>query len=188
MEGFLPRRGGERRARLTDLAAEPRTMVFFEAPHRLAASLADMATVFGAERTAAVCRELTKTYEEVRRGGLAELAEWADAGVRGEITVVVAGAPATGGADVAAPTWPASSPSARAPPAAEGRDRRGAAELGVRALVFDAVVAAKTSSRRTRIESMRAGQQQGVLRHDADRLRQRRPAHRHAYTTVAGDV
>jgi len=69
-------------------------MVFFEAPHRLAVSLEAMASVFGAEREAAVCRELTKTWEEVRRGGLAELAAWAADGVRGEVTVVVAGAAA----------------------------------------------------------------------------------------------
>lgn len=92
-EGFLPRRAGERRARLGGLAAERRTAVYFEAPHRLAAALADMAAVFGADRRAVVCRELTKTHEEVRRGSLAELAGWAAEGVRGEITVVVAGAP-----------------------------------------------------------------------------------------------
>jgi 16S rRNA (cytidine1402-2'-O)-methyltransferase len=66
--------------------------VFFEAPHRLQVALAAMAEAFGADRRAAVCRELTKTYEEVRRGGLGELAEWAAGGVKGEITVVVAGA------------------------------------------------------------------------------------------------
>ena len=93
-EGFLPRKGGERRSRLTELATEPRTMVFFEAPHRLDDFLADAATVLGADRPAAVCRELTKTYEEVRRGPLGDLAAWATAGVRGEITVVIAGAPA----------------------------------------------------------------------------------------------
>jgi 16S rRNA (cytidine1402-2'-O)-methyltransferase len=92
-EGFLPRKGEQRRRRLTELAGEPRTMVFFEAPHRLDAFLADARTAFGDERPAAVSRELTKTYEETRRGSLAELAEWASAGVRGEITVVVAGAP-----------------------------------------------------------------------------------------------
>jgi 16S rRNA (cytidine1402-2'-O)-methyltransferase len=69
-------------------------MVFFEAPHRIDATLAAMAEAFGADRPAAVCRELTKTYEEVRRGGLAELAQWAADGVRGEITVVVGGATA----------------------------------------------------------------------------------------------
>jgi len=92
-EGFLPRKGGERRARLGLLAAERRTAVFFEAPHRLADSLADMVASLGADRAAVVCRELTKTHEEVRRGTLAELAAWAAEGVRGEITVVVAGAP-----------------------------------------------------------------------------------------------
>ncbi|HEY0693519.1 MAG TPA: 16S rRNA (cytidine(1402)-2'-O)-methyltransferase [Kribbella sp.] len=91
-EGFLPRKPGERAKRLADLSGEQRTMVFFEAPHRLAASLADMAEAFGADRRTAVCRELTKTYEEVKRGGAAELAEWAAEGVRGEITVVVTGA------------------------------------------------------------------------------------------------
>jgi 16S rRNA (cytidine1402-2'-O)-methyltransferase len=91
-EGFLPRRAGERRRRLAELASEPRTLVFFEAPHRLAATLADLAAAFGADRAAAVCRELTKTYEEVRRGPLADLADWATGGVRGEIVVVVAGA------------------------------------------------------------------------------------------------
>ncbi|MEO6789917.1 MAG: 16S rRNA (cytidine(1402)-2'-O)-methyltransferase [Ornithinibacter sp.] len=100
-EGFLPRKGGERSTSLAGLAAEPRTMVFFEAPHRLARTLTTMAEVLGADRRAAVCRELTKTYEEVRRGTLAELAEWAQEGVRGEITVVVAGA-APRAADLAA--------------------------------------------------------------------------------------
>ncbi|MFI7067758.1 16S rRNA (cytidine(1402)-2'-O)-methyltransferase [Kribbella sp. NPDC050124] len=91
-EGFLPRKPGERARRLGELADEPRTMVFFEAPHRLAASLEAMAEAFGADRRTAVCRELTKTYEEVKRGPLTELAEWAADGVRGEITLVVAGA------------------------------------------------------------------------------------------------
>ncbi|HEX6919079.1 MAG TPA: 16S rRNA (cytidine(1402)-2'-O)-methyltransferase [Actinomycetes bacterium] len=94
-EGFLPRKAGERAARLLGLAAEPRTLVFFEAPHRLAAALTAMAEALGPDRPAAVCRELTKTYEEVRRGGLAELARWAAEGVRGEVTVVVAGAQPT---------------------------------------------------------------------------------------------
>lgn len=91
-EGFLPRKSGERSRLLQELSAERRTMVFFEAPHRLAVSLTAIAEAFGADRRTVVCRELTKTYEEVRRGGAAELAEWAGAGVRGEITVVVAGA------------------------------------------------------------------------------------------------
>ncbi|MCD0447779.1 16S rRNA (cytidine(1402)-2'-O)-methyltransferase [Actinocorallia sp. API 0066] len=92
-EGFLPRKPGERAARLDELANEPRTMVFFEAPHRLSAALEALVTAFGPDRRAAVCRELTKTYEETRRGGLAELAAWAADGVKGEITLVVAGAP-----------------------------------------------------------------------------------------------
>ena len=95
-EGFLPRKAGERLGRLREVAGERRTLVYFEAPHRLDDTLAAMAEVFGAERRAAVCRELTKTYEEVKRGGLGELAAWAAEGVRGEITVVVEGAPARG--------------------------------------------------------------------------------------------
>lgn len=91
-EGFLPRKAGERAARIADLAAEQRTMVLFEAPHRLAAMLEALASGLGPDRRGAVCRELTKTYEEVRRGTLRELAAWAADGVRGEITVVVAGA------------------------------------------------------------------------------------------------
>ncbi|KQZ22228.1 MULTISPECIES: 16S rRNA (cytidine(1402)-2'-O)-methyltransferase [Microbacterium] len=92
-EGFLPRKPGERRSTLRALAAEPRTMVFFESPARLASSLADMGTAFGDDRRIAVCRELTKFYEEVRRGTSAELVEWATTGVKGEIVVVVEGAP-----------------------------------------------------------------------------------------------
>jgi 16S rRNA (cytidine1402-2'-O)-methyltransferase len=91
-EGFLPRKAGVRSRRLAELASEPRTLVFFEAPHRLAATLAAMSTAFGPDRRAAVCRELTKTHEEVRRGTLRDVSSWAQAGVRGEITVVVAGA------------------------------------------------------------------------------------------------
>jgi 16S rRNA (cytidine1402-2'-O)-methyltransferase len=93
-EGFLPRKGGERARALAALSDERRTMVFFEAPHRIEAALRAMADAFGPQRPAAVCRELTKTYEEVRRGGLAELADWAADGVKGEITVVVGGATA----------------------------------------------------------------------------------------------
>jgi len=92
-EGFLPRKPGERLRRLTALADESRTLVFFEAPHRTHATLASMAEAFGADRPGAVCRELTKTHEEVRRGPLAELAAWAEPGVRGEVTLVVSGAP-----------------------------------------------------------------------------------------------
>ena len=100
-EGFAPRRGGPRRRWLAGLASEARTCVFFESPHRLAATLTDAADVLGADRAAAVCRELTKPYEEVRRGGLAALAQWAADGVRGEVTVVLSGAPAADPPDVA---------------------------------------------------------------------------------------
>ncbi|WP_141979235.1 16S rRNA (cytidine(1402)-2'-O)-methyltransferase [Saccharothrix saharensis] len=89
-DGFPPRKQGERRRWFAALAQEPRTCVFFESPHRLADTLADAAHVLGPDRRAAVCRELTKTYEEVKRGGLGELAEWAAEGVRGEVTVVLA--------------------------------------------------------------------------------------------------
>ncbi len=98
-EGFLPRRAGHRAARLSDLEAEGRTMVFFEAPHRTAETLAAMVEAFGPERRAAVCRELTKTHEEVQRGGLAELAAWASGGVRGEVTLVVEGSAAAAADD-----------------------------------------------------------------------------------------
>jgi len=91
-EGFLPRKAGERSRRLAELATEQRTLVFFEAPHRTEAALAALAEAFGDDRPAAVCRELTKTHEEVRRGPLAELVTWAADGVRGEVTLVVAGA------------------------------------------------------------------------------------------------
>jgi 16S rRNA (cytidine1402-2'-O)-methyltransferase len=101
-EGFLPRRAGERTRALAELATEPRTMVFFEAPHRLAATLAAMVEAFGAERRAAVCRELTKTYEEVRRAPLADLTGWAGSSeVLGEVTVVVEGAGGPPAADLA---------------------------------------------------------------------------------------
>jgi len=147
-EGFLPRRPGERRSRLAELAGEPRTLVFFEAPHRLAAALADLAAAFGADRPAAVCRELTKTYEEVRRAPLAELAAWAAGSVRGEVTLVVAGAPA------APPTTDTATLAAEvAEREAAGEPRREAIAAVARALgvpkrlVFDAVVAGKRTSK-----------------------------------------
>jgi 16S rRNA (cytidine1402-2'-O)-methyltransferase len=90
-EGFLPRKGGQRRERLRGLVHEARTMVFFEAPHRTAEVLADMAELWGESRAAAVCRELTKTHEQVQRGTLSQLRGWAESGVRGEVTIVVAG-------------------------------------------------------------------------------------------------
>ncbi len=119
-EGFLPRKAGERARRLGELADERRTMVCFEAPHRTAVTLATMARVFGPDRPAAVCRELTKTHEEVRRGSLAELAAWAGDGVRGEVTLVVAGAPEP------APPEPADLVAAVAELEVAGRSRRDA--------------------------------------------------------------
>jgi len=92
-EGFPPRKAGERARRFAELAAEPRTMVFFESPRRIGVTLADLAAAFGADRRAAVCRELTKTHEEVLRGSLGELAGRLEKGVLGEVTLVVAGAP-----------------------------------------------------------------------------------------------
>jgi 16S rRNA (cytidine1402-2'-O)-methyltransferase len=93
-EGFLPRKSSERLRRLAELATEPRTMVFFEAPHRAGSTLSAIAQIFGADRPGAVCRELTKTYEEIRRGSVQELADWASAEVRGEVTLVIGGATA----------------------------------------------------------------------------------------------
>jgi 16S rRNA (cytidine1402-2'-O)-methyltransferase len=145
-EGFLPRKGGERRSALAALAGEPRTMVFYESPHRLAEALADAVGAFGADRPAAVCRELTKTHEEVRRGSLAELAAWAADGVRGEITLVVAGAVA--GPVSMSPTELAAEVAAEE---AAGADRKEAIRAVVtrsglpRRVVYDAVVAAKGS-------------------------------------------
>jgi 16S rRNA (cytidine1402-2'-O)-methyltransferase len=140
-EGFLPRKSGERARRLAALAGEERTMVFFEAPHRTQAALEAMAEAFGGDRRGAVCRELTKTYEEVRRGGLADLAAWAADGVRGEVTLVVEGT--TAGSDV--PTDPASLAALVAEAEAEGSTRKEAIlEVARRAglpkrVVYDAV-------------------------------------------------
>ncbi|PTM97931.1 16S rRNA (cytidine(1402)-2'-O)-methyltransferase [Streptomyces sp. VMFN-G11Ma] len=147
-EGFLPRKAGERLSRLREVAAERRTLVYFEAPHRLDDTLAAMAEAFGAERRAAVCRELTKTYEEVRRGGLGELAQWAAQGVRGEITVVVEGAPEKGPEELDSGELVR-----RVRVREEAGERRKeaiaavAAEAGLpKRTVFDAVVAAKNAA------------------------------------------
>jgi 16S rRNA (cytidine1402-2'-O)-methyltransferase len=140
-EGFLPRKAGERARRLAALRDESRTMVFFEAPHRTGAALSAMAEAFGADRRAAVCRELTKTHEEVRRAGLASLAEWAADGVRGEVTIVVEGATAT--SDV--PTDPAGLAALVADEEATGTSRKEAIldvarRAGVpKRVVYDAV-------------------------------------------------
>ncbi|GAA1071066.1 16S rRNA (cytidine(1402)-2'-O)-methyltransferase [Kitasatospora arboriphila] len=146
-EGFLPRKAGDRARQLATVAAEPRTMVFFEAPHRIAETLAAMAEAFGGDRPGAVCRELTKTYEEVRRGPLAELAAWAADGVKGEITVVVAGAP-----PAAPEEFGPAELARRVAVREEAGERRKeaiaavAADLGLpKREVFDAVVAAKNA-------------------------------------------
>jgi len=144
-EGFLPRKAGERLTRLREVAGERRTLVYFESPHRLDDTLAAMAEVFGGTRRAAVCRELTKTYEEVRRGELAELAAWAAEGVRGEITVVVEGAPDKSGEEVGAEELVRR---VRVREEAGERRKEAIAAVAVEAglpkrVVFDAVVAAK---------------------------------------------
>ena len=101
-EGFPPRGEGKRARRLAELADEPRTLVFFEAARRAATTLAELAAAFGPDRRAVVCRELSKTHEEIRRGTLGELAEWAAGGLLGEVTLVVAGSPVRAGARHAA--------------------------------------------------------------------------------------
>jgi 16S rRNA (cytidine1402-2'-O)-methyltransferase len=145
-EGFLPKEPGKRRSAYAALAREPRTMIFFESPRRIGSSLAAAAQALGADRPAAVCRELTKTHEEIRRGPLSELAEWARDGLLGEITVVIGGAPPLSAED--------------APDAPELARRVAVAEAGgltrkeaiasvvtatgaARRTVYDAVVAAK---------------------------------------------
>ncbi|WEO96937.1 16S rRNA (cytidine(1402)-2'-O)-methyltransferase [Streptomyces sp. FXJ1.172] len=147
-EGFLPRKAGERLSRLREVADERRTLVYFEAPHRLDDTLAAMAEVFGTDRRAAVCRELTKTYEEVRRGPLGELARWAAEGVRGEITVVVEGAPEAGPEELDAEELVRR---VRVREEAGERRKEAIAAVAVDAglpkrVVFDAVVAAKRSA------------------------------------------
>lgn len=148
-EGFLPRKAGERLSRLREVAEDRRTLVYFEAPHRIDDTLVAMAEAFGDERRAAVCRELTKTYEEVKRGSLKELAEWAADGVRGEITVVVEGAPEKSPGDLGPDELVR-----RVRVREEAGERRKeaiaavAAEAGLpKRDVFDAVVAAKNAAR-----------------------------------------
>ncbi|MFF8790315.1 16S rRNA (cytidine(1402)-2'-O)-methyltransferase [Streptomyces sp. NPDC015125] len=148
-EGFLPRKGGERRSRLREVEGERRTLVYFEAPHRLDDTLAAMAEIFGVDRRAAVCRELTKTYEEVKRGPLGDLVPWAAEGVRGEITIVVEGAPESGPQDLDAGELVR-----RVRVREEAGERRKEAIAAVAAdaglpkrEVFDAVVAAKNAEK-----------------------------------------
>jgi 16S rRNA (cytidine1402-2'-O)-methyltransferase len=141
-EGFPPRRAGERARRFGELAAERRTLIFFESPRRLGTTLAELAAAFGGDRKAVVCRELTKTHEEVIRGTLASLAADLADGVLGEVTLVVGGAQLT--------TVPVGADQARAAVAeheARGQPRKEAIgavarELGVpKRQVYDAVVA-----------------------------------------------
>ena len=148
-EGFLPRKAGERLTHLQSLRGESRTMVFFEAPHRIKQTIGAMRDVFGADRQAALCRELTKTYEEVIRGSLADVLVAADQGLRGEITVVVAGRPH--GDRVSGLETPADWVERVAEYVESGLDRRDAItdvakESGVsRRLVYAAVIEAKAS-------------------------------------------
>ena len=144
-EGFLPRKSGERQARIRELQADRRTTVLFEAPHRVADTLADLLAVLGPDRRAVIARELTKRYEEVVRGTLPELVAWADHQVRGEITLVVEGA-----AQVRAELTPDELVAQVRVREAAGLTRKEAivavaSENGlVRATVYDAVVAAKS--------------------------------------------
>lgn len=106
-DGFAPRKPGQKKAWLESLRQESRAVVFFESPHRIADTLAVAAELLGPTRRGAVCRELTKTYEEIKRGSLRELAEWAEEGnARGEISVVLDGAAAVDGAMSAADLLP----------------------------------------------------------------------------------
>ncbi len=148
-EGFPPRKAGERGRRLAELATEPRTLVFFESPRRLATTLTDLKQAFGPDRRAVVCRELTKTHEEVRRGTLAELAAWAADGVLGEITLVVHGATATAAGSAPAGRTPGQAAEEVERRVGTGQPRNAAIaavaqESGLRrAEVYDAVVAAR---------------------------------------------
>ena len=143
-EGFPPRRAGDRSRRFAELASERRTLVFFESPRRVAATLAELATAFGPDRRAALCRELTKTHEEVRRGTLAELAESTAGGVLGEVTLVVGGASAA-----SQQASPADAAAAVASRESGGQPRKDAIAAVAKELrlpkrtVYDAVVAAR---------------------------------------------
>ena len=149
-EGFPPRGRGERSRRFGELAGERRTLVFFESPRRAGATLGELSAAFGPQRRAVVCRELTKTHEEIRRGTLGELAAWADGGLLGEITLVIDGAPAVGREGGAAEIGAAVEEVTRR--VAGGLSRRDAiaavvAETGLpRNLVYDAVVSPRASS------------------------------------------
>lgn len=148
-EGFLPRKSGERLRFLESLRHESRTMVFFEAPHRLVDTLHALEQVMGAERPAAICRELTKTYEEVVRGTIAELIAWSDRDILGEITLVLQGVPAQSNDDPA--EWIALV-ATRVEAGESQRDAIAdvAAELNVsKRSVYDAVLAARKDQSKT---------------------------------------
>ncbi len=149
-EGFPPRGRGERSRRFGELAGERRTLVFFESPRRAGATLGELSETFGPQRRAVVCRELTKTHEEIRRGTLGELAAWAGGGLLGEITLVIEGAPAVGREGGTAEIGAAVEEVTRR--VAGGLSRRDAiaavvADTGLpRNLVYDAVVSPRASS------------------------------------------
>ena len=147
-EGFPPRKAGERARRFAELAAERRTMVFFESPRRLGVTLTGLRDAFGADRPAVVCRELTKTHEEILRGTLGELADWAThQEVLGEITFVVGGAPDPRAGTATVDPGEAAREVAAAEATGMTRSEAiaaTAARLGLRKReVYDAVVAAK---------------------------------------------
>ena len=153
-EGFLPRKAGERATHLTELATEPRTMVFFEAPHRATATLQAMTKAFGADRQLAVCREMTKTYEEVVRGTFEQVRTHFESGFRGEVTIVVAGADVAAQRSARGLVSPDDWVRAVVEYESAGLDRRSAiaqvaADAGVgRRFVYDAVIAAKNAGQR----------------------------------------
>jgi 16S rRNA (cytidine1402-2'-O)-methyltransferase len=165
-EGFLPRRGSARRDRLAELAEERRTLVLYVSPHRAGADLADLAEALGADRPAALCRELTKLHEEVVRGEVGELADRVADGVRGELTLVVGGAPAVAPAEV---------DDAELAARVQAREETGAARKAAIAevareasvpkrAVFDAVVAAKRAA-----EAAAKRAAEAAAKRDADR-------------------
>ena len=142
-EGFPPRRDGPRDRRFAELAAEPRTLVLFEAGRRAAATLAALAAAFGPGRRAVVCRELSKTHEEIRRGTLGELAEWSVGGLLGEVTLVVAGRDQAPAMDAAAAAAEVAAREAAGTPRKQAIAAV-AAESGLRKSdVYNAVVAAR---------------------------------------------
>ncbi len=149
-EGFPPRGRGERSRRFAELAGERRTMVFFESPRRAGTTLGELSAAFGEKRRAVVCRELTKTHEEIRRGTLAGLAAWAAGGLLGEITLVVEGAPAAArGADAGDVSAAVAEVTRRVAGGASRKDAIAAvaAETGLpRNLVYDAAVSPRASS------------------------------------------